>query len=207
LDDDVTSSGSTTTVTVLRGDAILPVLDELARLRIHVFRQWPYLYDGDWENEREYLEAFSASSSSVLVLARDNARETSPAVGVSTAMALADESDNIRSPFAAAGYDVSQWFYLAESVLLDEYRGQGLGHAFFDEREAAGRQAGFNQFTFCAVERAADDPRRPQGARSLEPFWRKRGYVPLPVTCQIDWKQVGNSVRTTQTLRFWAKRA
>ncbi len=192
---------------VLHGSEILPVLDELARLRIHVFREWPYLYDGDWDNERDYLRAFSAAPSSVLVLARDASAGSarSQVVGVSTAMALADESDAIRKPFADAGYDVSQWFYLAESVLMQKYRGQGLGHAFFDEREAAGKRAGFQNFTFCAVQRAESDPRRPEATRSLTPFWRQRGYAPLEVTCSLRWKEVGNAAPTSQTLRFWAK--
>jgi GNAT superfamily N-acetyltransferase len=192
-------------VEVLHGSEILPVLDELARLRIHVFREWPYLYDGDWNNEREYLRAFSAARSSVMVLARDSRPTPSKVVGVSTAMALADESEALRKPFSDAGYDVSQWFYLAESVLMEEYRGQGLGHAFFDEREAAGKRAGFHRFTFCAVQRAESDPRQPEATRSLTPFWHQRGYAPLEVCCSLQWKEVGNATPTFQTLRFWAK--
>lgn len=192
-------------VRVVKGAETTPYLDELARLRIAVFRQWPYLYDGSWDNERAYLHAFSESPSSVMVLARDQTSAGSPIVGVSTAMALADESEAIRQPFEAAGYDVSQWYYLAESVLLEEYRGRGLGHAFFDERETAGRSAGFTRFTFCAVERSDSDPRRPSDARSLEPFWRARGYSPLALSCGLHWREVGNSIATEQRLRFWTK--
>lgn len=198
-------SSSPISVEVLHGSEILPVLDELARLRIQVFREWPYLYDGDWTNERDYLRAFSGAPSSVMVLARDATSATSKVVGVSTAMALADESEAIRKPFAEAGHDVSQWFYLAESVLLKEHRGLGLGHKFFDEREAAGKRAGFARFTFCAVQRAGNDPRRPAATRSLEPFWGRRGYVPSELCCSLRWKEVGNASPTSQTLRFWAK--
>jgi hypothetical protein len=35
------------------------VLDDLARLRIAVFRDWPYLYDGDLAYERRYLELYT----------------------------------------------------------------------------------------------------------------------------------------------------
>lgn len=184
---------------------MLPYLEELARLRIEVFRQWPYLYEGDMDNERDYLRAFAKSKSSTMVLAQAQTSDGEVVVGVSTAMALSEESASIKKPFIERGYDVSQWFYLAESVLLDEYRGRGLGHAFFDEREATGRRAGYEKFTFCSVERREDDPRRPEDARSLEPFWRGRGYAPLDFSCELRWKEIGSPQGTVQTLQFWSK--
>ena len=42
---------------ILTGNAVGEVLDDLARLRIAVFRDWPYLYDGDVAYERDYLTA------------------------------------------------------------------------------------------------------------------------------------------------------
>ena len=45
-------------VRVLTGAALDAALDDVARLRITVFREWPYLYDGDLEYERDYLNAY-----------------------------------------------------------------------------------------------------------------------------------------------------
>jgi GNAT superfamily N-acetyltransferase len=199
----VTNTAVPVSVEVAQGAALLPHLDELARLRISVFRDWPYLYAGDIENERGYLKAFTKSKSATMVLAHAKTASGSMVVGVATAMALSEETAAIRTPFAEAGHDVSQWFYLAESVLQHDYRGRGLGHAFFDEREAAGKRAGFRKFTFCAVERSDSDARRPADARNLEPFWRQRGYAPLGFSCALKWKEVGSAVPTQQTLRFW----
>lgn len=183
---------------------MLPFVDQLAELRIRVFREWPYLYDGSLENEREYLAAFTRSPSSTMVVASVTDDEGERVVGVSTAMALADESRSIRLPFERARLDARQWFYLAESVLLPEYRGLGLGHAFFEQREAAGRRLGFEKFTFCAVVRASDDPRRPRDARNLDPFWRKRGYMPMNLECHLRWKEP-DAAPSDHALAFWSK--
>ena len=43
-------------VLALTGDALEAALDDVARLRIAVFRAWPYLYDGHLDYERRYLE-------------------------------------------------------------------------------------------------------------------------------------------------------
>ena len=45
----------------LTGADILPILPDLARLRIVVFRDWPYLYDGTLDYEEKYLATFAAA--------------------------------------------------------------------------------------------------------------------------------------------------
>ena len=42
----------TVTTRVLTGDDLAAALPDVARLRIDVFRDWPYLYDGDADYER-----------------------------------------------------------------------------------------------------------------------------------------------------------
>lgn len=178
-------------------------VDDVAALRIEVFRDWPYLYDGDMDYERGYLLNLVESSRSALILAEADGQ----IVGASTAMPLEDEHENFKRPFEALGMDLSKVYYLAESVLLPAYRGQGIGHRFFDLREAHGRAIGeFAMFAFCAVDRSPLDPRRPGDYRDLDAFWTKRGYVKNPVLrCKFDWKEVGSDDETTQTLTFWTR--
>ena len=111
------------TVRALRGAALEAALDDVARLRIAVFRDWPYLYAGDLDYEREYLSAYAASPDSVFVLAFDGGA----VVGASTGLPLADDTAEFQQPFLDAGRDVAGVFYFGESVVLPECRGQGLG--------------------------------------------------------------------------------
>src|SRR5690606_24434980 len=41
------------------GEAVRPYLEEVARLRMQVFADWPYLYAGDMDYERDYLAAYA----------------------------------------------------------------------------------------------------------------------------------------------------
>ena len=102
---------------------------------------------------------------------------------------------------------MNQIFYCAESVLLRDYRGLGIGHAFFDAREAHARKLGLAFSAFCSVIRPADHPARPGNYRPLDDFWRKRGYEPLPgVTARFSWKDLGEATDTEKTLQFWMRR-
>ena len=185
-----------------RGAEISPWLDDVARLRIAVFRDWPYLYDGDSDDpyEREYLAAYAASADSVLVLALDGGH----VVGAATGLPLADDPDVFSAPLRKAGLPVREVFYFGESVLLPGYRGRGLGHAFFDEREAHARALDrFRWTAFCSVDREAEDPRRPPGYRSNDSFWHKRGYARLPgMTAHLPWNEIGRG-EVQHPLTFW----
>ena len=137
------------------------------------------------------------------MLASDGAR----VIGASTGIPLDQEALEFHAPFIARGIDPSRVFYCGESVLLSSYRGRGIGHAFFDAREAHARALGrFDTVAFAAVDRAFDDPRRPAGHRDNAAFWRKRGYVRQPgMTMHLSWKEVGDTVEREQPLTLWLR--
>ena len=87
------------------------------------------------------------------------------------------DEDVIKAPIPGAGVDIGTIHYFGASVLLPQFRGQGIGHRFFDEREAAARAAGADCTAFCAVVREKSDPQHPDNARESEHlmrFWIKK---------------------------------
>lgn len=191
-----------TDVRVLTGAALDVALDDVAALRIAVFRAFPYLYDGDLAYERDYLQTYRDSDGAVLVGAFDGDR----LIGASTGTPLTDHADDFGAAFAGTGHDLAEVFYCAESVLLPEYRGQGVGHRFFDLREAHARELGFSKVAFCGVQRAPDHPLKPKGYQPLDQFWAARGYAKVPgAVAQFSWKDLGEMAETQKPLQFWLR--
>ena len=190
-------------VAPLVGSAVKAALPDLARLRIEVFREWPYLYDGSYDYEHDYIANFAASEGAVIVVARDGAR----IVGAATAAPMGGHADAFAAPFLAAGYDISKIFYLGESVLLRAYRGRGIGHRFFDEREGHARKlGGFTQATFCAVVRPTTHPLKSESYVPLDGFWRKRGYEPVPgLVGAFSWRDVGEPDESEKPMQYWMR--
>ena len=189
-------------VRVLTGDALVAALDDVARLRIAVFYEWPYLYDGDFDYERRYLQSYRDSAEAILVGAFDGDR----LVGASTGTPMTDHADDFAAAFSETDYQLGEIFYCAESVLMPDYRGHGIGHAFFDHREAHARALGFKHIAFCAVIRPNDHPMRPIAYRPLDPFWRKRGYEKLDGSiATFSWTDIGHDHQTKKPLHFWIK--
>lgn len=190
-------------VEALRGPALEAALEDVARLRITVFRDFPYLYDGDLDYERRYLAPFRTSAGAIVVGAFDGAR----LVGAATGAPMEDHAGEFAAAFAGTGLNLSDIFYCAESVLLPEYRGRGIGHRFFDIREAHSAALGRHHVAFCAVQRPADHPARPADYRPLDGFWRRRGYAPLPgVVAHFAWKDLGEAAESLKPLQFWIRR-
>lgn len=190
-------------IEALTGASLKAHLPALARLRIEVFRDFPYLYDGDLGYEEKYLSKLGASAGGIIVGAFDG----ESAVGAATGAPLTDQSDEITEPFRMRDEDLGSYFYFGESVLRGTYRGQGIGVKFFDLREAQAKRLGIPNAVFCAVVRAPDHPRRPKPFVPLDEFWRHRGYAPLKDhTCRISWKELDEEEETPKLMQFWHRR-
>jgi hypothetical protein len=187
----------------LTGDQIHPYLDELARLRIEVFREYPYLYDGSVAYETEYLTSYSACPKSLVVGAFKEGR----LVGASTGLPMKDAADEFKAPFASQGQDIDKIFYFGESVMEKACRGTGIYARFFAEREGYARSlGGIDQVCFCAVERPADHPARPDGYRPLDGYWNRRGYTRRPdLITRFLWKDLDEAEESPKKMVFWIK--
>lgn len=189
-------------VLALTGEALEAALEDVARLRIAVFRDWPYLYDGHLDYERRYLKTYRKSENAILVGAFDNGR----LVGASTGTPMEEHGDEFGVAFAATGIPLADIFYCAESVLLPDYRGRGIGHAFFDTREAHAKRLGRTHSAFCRVIRPEDHPLHPASYRPLDTFWRKRGYAPLEgAVAEYAWKDIGEAEESVKPMQFWIR--
>lgn len=186
----------------LTGADLDRVLPDLARLRMRVFRDWPYLYDGDFAYEHRYLQSYRDSAGAILVGVFDGDR----LVGAATGTPMEDHAEDFAAPLAGLALPLTEIFYCAESVLLPDYRGRGVGHRFFDLREKHARALGRSHSVFCAVIRPGDHPARPTAYRSLDPFWRARGYRPVEgAVATFAWKEIGEACESEKPLQVWMR--
>lgn len=187
----------------VHGSDISPYLKQLGELRIQVFREFPYLYDGSKEYEQEYLRKYADSGESIAALIFDDGR----LVGASTGIPLQDEGDDFKKPFIEQNYNLKKIFYCGESILLPDYRGLGIYSHFFSERENHARTIGrFDLITFCAVQRDKTHPLRHDEYKPLDPVWGKYGYrKQTKLKAYFPWKDVNKSKETKKEMVFWTK--
>ena len=184
------------------GKALEPYLDDLARLRLTVFREYPYLYEGTAEYEHRYLQAYMANDRAIAILAFDGDK----VIGASTGVPLEDEHDAFIQAFTKQGISPQDFFYCGESVLLPEYRGQGLYKSFFLGREQCARELGFAHICFCAVVRPDDHPAKPDNYVALNDVWCHFGYQPVhALITHFSWTDIGQAEQSEHPMQFWMK--
>ncbi|MDE2149471.1 MAG: GNAT family N-acetyltransferase [Gammaproteobacteria bacterium] len=187
---------------ILHGAQIERRLDALARLRIDVFRDWPYLYQGSLDYERRYLRTYIDCADSLAVIAFAGPLP----VAATTSLPLAAAEAEMRAPFEQAGRNLNSIHYFGESVVLRSQRGHGLGVKFFQLREAHACALGQHTCAFCSVERPADHPRKPAGYVPNDAFWGRRGYSRQPeLATHFPWLDTGETRPTHKRLVFWTR--
>lgn len=185
----------------LSGEQVTEIIPQLGELRIRVFYDFPYLYEGDLEYEKKYLKIYTKDSRSIVHGVFDDEK----LVGATTGMPLIYETEEVRKPFRESGMDENRIFYFGESILLEKYRGHGLGHLFFDIREKHALGNGFETTVFCSVIRPDNHPLKPENYRPNDVFWLKRGYEKQAFSCEMSWRDRGDDTETTKQLQFWMK--
>lgn len=190
----------------LKGDDIIPFIPELAKLRIDIFKNYPYLYEGDLEYEYKYLNTYVKCKESIIVFIFDQKKQNK-VVGASSAIPLEFETIEFQQPFIDNNINIKDVFYFGESVLLPEYRGQHIYKQFFAEREKAAREYGCKITAFAAIDRPPNDPRKPIDYVSLDEVWEHFGYKKQSHLCAyFEWKEMGESIPTFKPLIFWIKK-
>lgn len=190
-------------VKVLSGEEAQQYWKDIATLRIQMFREFPYLYEGSYEYEKDYLDIYFRSSASVILLffAGDKV------VGFSSAIPLKEEMDEIKSPFLAHNIDASKYLYVGEFMLKPEYRqGISLGLSVAQFYEDYARGFGREKLVFMTVQRPDNHAARPSDYRSLEPLWCRRSFKKREdLHIHITWEQIDTHREENNVLDIWEK--
>lgn len=187
----------------LVGSDIEAVLKELAELRIQTFFEYPYLYSGSSDYEMKYLKRYVSSSKSFFFGLWDQNK----LIGATTGLPLIDEDSAFQKPFIDHKINGNNVFYFGESLLKPEYRGQKIGHLFFDEREKYAVQTlKFSITCFCSVLRPDNHPLKPKNYRTHDQFWLKRGYKKQNhLQAQFNWQDRNENHESIKCLEFWTQ--
>ncbi len=185
------------------GDKMKTYIPAIAKLRVEVFHDYPYLYESSTHAEADYLKKFANCKDAVLIIVFDR----SEIVGVSAGIPLENEPDEIKQTFLDHQFDTATCYYFSESMLLKKYRGRGLGHHFYDEREAHVRKLGrYTHISIGDISRPGDHPLKPDDYISPDDFWKKRGYVKhQELACPMSWPDIGEEQSSVKPMIFWVK--
>lgn len=193
----------TISIKALSGSQARQYWQEIANLRIGMFREFPYLYEGSLEYEKPYLETYFKSENSAILLVFDE----NEVVGFSSAIPLSEEMPEIQAPFIAQNLNTEKYLYIGEVMLLPEYRGRGMLRKFLQYQENFALGKGCEYTVFMTVWRPQNHPSIPVGYKHLEPVWEHFSYKRMEgMGIEMHWQQVDTHKKERNTLEVWHKK-
>lgn len=190
------------TLELLTGSAVKACLEALASLRIDIFREYPYLYDGHREDELKYLRLYMETPDAFVISVNDSEFM----VGAATGMPLCQEHKSLIDPFVGISYPVNEVFYVGEVLFYPAYRDCGLGLQLMEHIEEHVRTFEIYRYLTCAtIVRPENHPLCPENYVPIDRFLNRTAFKMLPgVTTSFAWKEIDGS-SCEHPMQFWVK--
>ncbi len=187
---------------LLTGTAIADVLDDLATLRLDIFPEYPYLYQGLREDELKYLVTYAEAPDACAILANDGLT----VIGAATGMPLVHEDAQMLDAFAGTTFPLNEIYYVGELLFRPAYRNCGLGQKLLDRLEHYIQSLGsYRKLTCATVVRPEDHSLRPCDYIPITRFLARAGFARLSgVTTSFMWLET-DGVKRDHLMQFWIK--
>ena len=187
---------------LLTGSAVTESLDDIASLRINIFQEFPYLYDGRREEEFRYLKVYENTPDAAIMTASDSGK----IIGAATGIPLCHEHEELVKPFVRSHYALDEIYYVGELLLYPEFRNRGLGLRLLKQMEEQVRSLGNYRYLTCAtVVRPDDHPLRTSTYLPINRFLAVAGFHPLPaLMTEFSWLET-DGVTRRHPMTFWLK--
>jgi GNAT superfamily N-acetyltransferase len=102
---------------------------------------------------------------------------------------------------------MNQIFYIGEVMVRADSRGKGSGTKLLSKMLDLINISEFKTVCFYTVIREENHPLKPSGYRSLEPLWKRYGFIKDPLNiAQFRWKDLGDTTETFKQMNVWFKK-
>lgn len=181
---------------VLRGQEIESRMPEIIELCDTIYRQYPYLYNGDNEGYADYIKSYSNCPNSVVVLTFSN----NQAIGIATGMPMEDTREYYLLPFRNHQIDISSFFYLGEFGFKPESHHSGIAFEMYQLfEETVKEQQKYSTIAFWEIL-------NPMKCEELHEAYRTAGFLYHPeLNFELWWQNIGDSIESPHQCQYWLK--
>lgn len=194
-------------IKLLTNQEVTPLLPFVASLRINVFREYPYLYDGNFKEEMDDLEHCAQLPHNAIAIAY---HKNTP-IGFLYGIPLVEFQSHFENPvidlFKEKNLQPETCYYFADVIILPEHRGNHLTKKLFDVLEAYAQENGYSSASFI-TENHEVHPLKPVDYKSLAPLWTYLQYKKTGLQSEGSWQthQPDGSIKKQKHLAdIWFK--
>ncbi len=194
------------TFKLLVGNELQNILPFMAQQRMAVFRDYPYLYEGNPNVEHEYLKWFASLPHSSVIMAYLDGKP----IGWISGTGFADFDVHFKGSnelLKKNGYDSRKFYYIPEAIIVSEHRDTLLLEELHTLIAKHAKTLHYSALCF-AEESHEQHPLKPADYKGLEELYRVAGYTPTQMIITFSWLtiQADGSVKDEEhELCYWIK--
>lgn len=187
---------------LLTGFNIKEYIYGIACLRIEIFREYPYLYNGNLKEERHYLQRYAEVPKACVLAVFDDEN----LVGAATGIPMNQEVEQLGA-FACSHFSIDETYCVGEILLEPAYRNSGLGIGLITMMEEyVNSLRSYRNLACATVVRSDDHPQRPQEYVPIDRFLTRAGFGQFQdITTAFRWCEI-DGVSSEHLMRLWIKR-
>ena len=175
-------ANETIRIETFKGNEIAPHIQGIVKLCDRIYREPPYLYNGDDADYTDYIESYSQVNEAIICLAFDGKE----AIGLGIGTPMLKTREFYQQTLIEHGYDLSQLFYLGEFGLKPGYHGLGIEETILLEIENFAKKTGaFSAMCIWELD------------NSKHEILKKMGFIRhAELNFQIFWTNIGDELES-----------
>jgi ribosomal protein S18 acetylase RimI-like enzyme len=178
-----------TTIDIFVGKETAKYIDIVSEWRIKLFREYPYLYVGDIEYEKKYMQGHATDKQAMIAIAKVDGM----LAGFSTGFPLISDSEivaDVKKLVSQAGDDIADYYYYGEIMVLPEFRGRGLASMLYTAQDNLIKSWEFKHVCISTVVQEENHPLKPAGYKSTEGMFEHMGFVKNKLMINYPWPTI-----------------
>lgn len=190
------------------GKEIAPFVDDVGKIRLDLFKEYPYLYAGDLAGERKYLSLYTLDPHSILAIAKVNEQFAGISIGTPL-LGKANLFPDAKQLFESIQLKAAECYYYGDVLILKPYRGLSIVTKFFHKQDVLIKSWGYKYACSMTVIREEDHPLKPKNYQSDDAIGKHFGYTKTAIKIKVNWPtmQPDYSVKNMDNeLVFWVKK-
>ena len=174
---------------ISKGDDLKELIPEISKARLELFKEFPYLYEGTYEDELKYLNEFVNNPKSIIL----TVHKENKLIAFVTATAVEsgfELTEAIKDLMQKQGLDTSKYFYISEMMVYPEFRSFELQNQLKKDIENYARENSYTMTCFLSVFRENNHPLRPQDYKEISRLWKFNKYRKTNISVKFEWNTV-----------------
>lgn len=178
-------------IEVFHGPEIAPYIKDIASLCNSIYRDAPYLYNGEDADYNTYVESYTESNDTIICLAFDQQE----IIGLALGMPMEQSRDLYKPTLIEHGFDLQTMYYFGEFGLRNGYQNRGIEISLYAHMEKTIRESGaFDKIAIWEIE------------GSKNKFLSEFGFLLHPeLNFHISWTHIGDTQETEHLATYSIK--